>query len=80
MLSKSGIECEKYLELLKAADPDKLESDLSTEIKRQVFWLKFLMQIYSFYFVRNQNSISIVTPFSAITVWIAGYNISIHPI
>jgi len=77
-LSKSGNECEKYVEALKSAIVEELESELNTDNKRLAFWMNIynanvqliLRQKPEMY--ANRKSF-----FSAKNIWIGGERISL---
>ncbi|SDM12533.1 Protein of unknown function, DUF547 [Daejeonella rubra] len=77
-LSKIGMESESYAEILKSADPDELESELSTDNKRLAFWLN-IYNAYVQLVLRQKPELYIRRSsfFSSKQIWIAGKRISL---
>jgi hypothetical protein len=77
-LPKSCSECEEYVEALKSAHPDELQSELNTEVKQLVFWLntynanvQLILRQYPEMYDKRRSF------FSSPKIWIAGEKLSL---
>ena len=75
---KSCTEYEEYLESLKSAHPDELQSELNTEIKQLVFWLNIYNANVQLILRKNPEMYGNRRFFFSIKkIWIAGERVSL---
>jgi len=78
VLPKSCTECEEYVEALKSAHPDELQSELNTEIKKLVFWLNIYNVNVQLILRQNPEMYNNRLFFFSIKkIWIAGERVSL---